>query len=286
MNNDVQPQTNEDEEIALLDLLLVFVQNLRLLVLGPLLVGAGALGVAWLLPLTFESKAVQSGDATLAAMYNSAQVRDAIIQQTGYAYAGEDADKARLRLEADLKVSYNAKDKTISLVAAASSPAQAQQLAQAAIQAAAKLNASRLANLQRLNEQFESASKREREYAAAADKLVQQMANASAASQALLVQSQAQLLDAARNAQITTTEIGDAIQKAENFDLLQQPTLPTQKSKPKKALIAIIATLASGFALLLFVFVRQALRNGSQDEETAKKLAAIRTGWKRAIGKA
>ncbi len=61
---------------------------------------------------------------------------------------------------------------------------------------------------------------------------------------------------------------------------------PESKSKPKKALIAIIATLASGFALLLFVFVRQALRNGSQDEETAKKLAAIRAGWKRAIGKA
>lgn len=61
---------------------------------------------------------------------------------------------------------------------------------------------------------------------------------------------------------------------------------PERKSKPKKALIAIIATLASGFALLLFVFVRQALRNGSQDEETAKKLAAIRAGWKRAIGKA
>jgi uncharacterized protein involved in exopolysaccharide biosynthesis len=61
---------------------------------------------------------------------------------------------------------------------------------------------------------------------------------------------------------------------------------PERKSKPKKALIAIIATLASGFALLLFVFVRQALRNGSQDEETARKLAAIHAGWKRAIGKA
>lgn len=61
---------------------------------------------------------------------------------------------------------------------------------------------------------------------------------------------------------------------------------PEKKAKPKKALIAIIATLASGFALLLFVFVRQALRNGSQDEETAKKMAAIRAGWKRAIGRA
>jgi hypothetical protein len=37
---------------------------------------------------------------------------------------------------------------------------------------------------------------------------------------------------------------------------------------------------------LLFVFVRQALRNGAQDEETATKLMAIRTGLKRALGRA
>lgn len=61
---------------------------------------------------------------------------------------------------------------------------------------------------------------------------------------------------------------------------------PERKAKPKKALIAIIATLASGFALLLFVFVRQALRNGARDEETAGKLAQIKTSWRRALGKA
>ena len=50
---------------------------------------------------------------------------------------------------------------------------------------------------------------------------------------------------------------------------------PERKSKPKKALIAVLATLASGFALLLFVFVRQAVRNGSESEETALKLKKI-----------
>lgn len=60
---------------------------------------------------------------------------------------------------------------------------------------------------------------------------------------------------------------------------------PERKSKPKKALIAVLATLASGFALLLFVFVRQALRNGAQDEETAQKLQALRASWRRALGK-
>jgi uncharacterized protein involved in exopolysaccharide biosynthesis len=60
---------------------------------------------------------------------------------------------------------------------------------------------------------------------------------------------------------------------------------PEKKSKPKKALIAIIATLASGFALLLFVFIRQALRNASQDGESAQKMAALKTSWRKALGK-
>ena len=61
---------------------------------------------------------------------------------------------------------------------------------------------------------------------------------------------------------------------------------PERKSKPKKALIATIAALASGFALLLFVFVRQALRNAGGDQETAGKLVALKTSWRKALGKA
>lgn len=60
---------------------------------------------------------------------------------------------------------------------------------------------------------------------------------------------------------------------------------PERKSKPKKALIAIIATLAAGFALLLFVFIRQALRNASEDSESAQKMAALKASWRKALGK-
>lgn len=58
---------------------------------------------------------------------------------------------------------------------------------------------------------------------------------------------------------------------------------PERKSKPKKAQIAILATLASGFALLLFVFVRRALQNAGQDPESAAKLAAVRAGLRRVL---
>ncbi len=60
---------------------------------------------------------------------------------------------------------------------------------------------------------------------------------------------------------------------------------PERKSKPKKALIAMMTTLATGFALLLFVFIRQALRGAAQTPETAKKMNALRKAWAKALGR-
>jgi len=61
---------------------------------------------------------------------------------------------------------------------------------------------------------------------------------------------------------------------------------PERKSKPTKGLILIIATLASGFALLLFVSIRQALANAIQGEKSAKKMAKLKDSWRKLIGRA
>ena len=60
---------------------------------------------------------------------------------------------------------------------------------------------------------------------------------------------------------------------------------PERKAKPKKALIAILATLATGFALLLFAFVRNALNNAAQDESTKLKISLLQISWRKALGK-
>ena len=70
------------------------------------------------------------------------------------------------------------------------------------------------------------------------------------------------------------------------IQVLDMAQAPERKSKPKKALIAIIATLASGFALLLWVFVRQALRNAGRNPEAALKMSALRVSFSRAMGRA
>jgi len=58
---------------------------------------------------------------------------------------------------------------------------------------------------------------------------------------------------------------------------------PERKAKPKKALIAVIATLAAGFSLLLFVFIRNLIRTASQNPETQDRLKALEKSWKNAL---
>lgn len=67
--------------------------------------------------------------------------------------------------------------------------------------------------------------------------------------------------------------------------VMQPPTLSTEPVAPKKSLIAVLAALGSGFALLLWVFMRQAWKNAALDPETAEKQAKLRAaiGFKQRV---
>jgi uncharacterized protein involved in exopolysaccharide biosynthesis len=56
---------------------------------------------------------------------------------------------------------------------------------------------------------------------------------------------------------------------------------PERKSKPKKALITLVAILAAGFAMLLFIFIRQAWRTARTIPATAQQLADIKASLRK-----
>ena len=60
---------------------------------------------------------------------------------------------------------------------------------------------------------------------------------------------------------------------------------PERKSKPRKALVALLTSLAAGFALLLFIFIRKALRSAAQTPGAAEKLDRLRQSWAKAFGR-
>ena len=47
----------------------------------------------------------------------------------------------------------------------------------------------------------------------------------------------------------------------------------------------MLTTLATGFALLLFVFIRQALRGAAQTPESAEKLSRLRQALSKPLGR-
>ena len=67
------------------------------------------------------------------------------------------------------------------------------------------------------------------------------------------------------------------------IQVLDAAQTPERKTKPKKALIAIMSAMAVGFALLLFIFIRQALRSASKTADTALKLYRLRLAFNKAI---
>ena len=60
---------------------------------------------------------------------------------------------------------------------------------------------------------------------------------------------------------------------------------PERKSKPKKALVALLATFGTGLLMLIYLFSRNALSTAAQDPTYAAKLQQLRSSWHKALGR-
>jgi len=133
--NDHQPP---DDEIDLLDLLVTVADNIKLLVLGPLVVGLAALGVGYMLPQTFQSTSLLIAEKegspinanVVATLATSAAVLDSVAQQLGLLEQGLNKEQARQRLQGQVKASVGRADRLLSITTTATQPQQAQQLNQ------------------------------------------------------------------------------------------------------------------------------------------------------------
>jgi tyrosine-protein kinase Etk/Wzc len=59
---------------------------------------------------------------------------------------------------------------------------------------------------------------------------------------------------------------------------------PERKSNPKKAWMAMLTTLVAVFALLLFIFIRHAVRSVAKDQDAAAKLSSLKGAFKKSLG--
>ena len=281
----------EENQVSLLDLLLVVADNLKLLILGPLLAGLLALGVGYTLPQSFTSQAIlvlptqtllptsTSTQTPLqaAAMMVSPSVLDPVIAALNLS-GGQAREEARAGLAKQIKASVG-KDGLLRLEVSATAPLEAQAIGNAVIDHWLKSTIPA--------EQERADLEKRLAYAKAAlmsvDRLLERLTAEDAANLGKpLTRGEAGTsivavgeLQARYFAEVLT--IPRSLKGlSRDVVLKQQPTLPTQPIAPKKSLIAVLAALGSGFALLLWVFMRQAWKNAANDPETVKKQARLR----------
>jgi uncharacterized protein involved in exopolysaccharide biosynthesis len=271
----------EDDEISLLDLLQTIAENLRLLVIGPLVVGL--LAIAWtsFMPKTYESTAILKSEQNIAGQMLTAAVLDPIAAKWGYTPAME-TDAAQDKLKGLIKAHYNAKDKTLTVAAQGRTPQAAQSLATDLLAATFVQTQPRGSEKQSLAKQLDQLQTREKELTQTAKILERRLEQATGNGVSEVAQGYVNLMGVIDKTQSSQIEVEKKLKGLDSSEVLQPPTLPTKKVAPKRGFITMMATLATGIALLIFVFIRQALRNASQDAESAAKLARIRQalGWR------
>jgi hypothetical protein len=269
----------EDDEISLLDILVTLAESWKLLVFGPLSAGvlAGALSFLW--PATFESVAIVRASEEEAVLLYFPPVLDPLAEKFGYLKKADgNKENARLALKKDLIFAADKKNKLLTLTAKAQSPEGALALNKAALSGLLEelipkgkekitilqtidINKQNIADNTDAIESIKKNVNRLMGNEVALDLGMKQFANLNAQISSL-----------------TLTNIGLAQRlepRGPEF-YVQEPQLPQSKSAPNRSFVALLAALAVGFGVLLFVFVRKAWHSVAQDDSSLAKVQIIK----------
>lgn len=281
------PNHPEDDEIDLLDLLLTIAENIKLLVIGPLLTGLLALVGVWFWPAIYESSFTLNAQKTLiVGGVETKLIQPQQISAIAVAKSTLDAAAQRLtaakqpdlahRLLAGAATSSVPRNTPHALVTLQAPTAQAaHDMAQALL--SATLQASRpqgeeLARLTQDLQKDQAALDNARTLEARLDQAIKQ----GKSSNAELAKNYAALLPAISEQTKRVDLQRVRLAGLDESDIVSKPTVPSAPSKPRKTLVVLISILATGFALLLWVFVRKAFQGAALNPESAAKIARIR----------
>ena len=267
-------------EVGLLDLLVTLSENIKLLVIGPLVVGLCALMVSFLHPQTFQSVAVLQADQTTASLMSTASVLDPVIASLGLA-KDDTVEEARVKLREQIKANVGRVDKLLTLTVSDRTALQAQAIAKALLQQTYVESRPKGSVRVRIGIQLEEARTRLKNAQDASTGVLKRLeSNGSGTAGGVeLARGYAELLSATGAAQGQVSLLEAQLEGLTDAQLLQVPTLAQKASQPKKVLIAIGATLAAGIALLLFIFIRQSFINTTPSEKTYAKVLRIRNSF-------
>ena len=269
----------EEDEISLLDILVTLAAAWRLLVFGPIIAGVLAGGLSFLWSTTYESVAIVRLSEEDAALLHAAPVLDPLAEKFGYLQKADgNKDNARSALKKDLTFAVDKKTKLLTIIAKAHSNEGARALGQEALSVLLQELTPKGKDKDRLLKTIDINNENIADNTDALDSIKKTVSR--------LMGNEVVLDSGMRHFASLNNEISRL--KMLNLDLaqrlephgaelyVQEPSLPQTRSSPKRSLVAVLAALAVGFGLLLFVFARKAWQSLKQDSESLSKIALIK----------
>lgn len=281
------PATTSDDEIDLLDLGLTIAENIKLLVIGPLLAGLVALGGVWVWPATFESSFTLNANKLLIVdgvetkfiqlqQVSTLVLAKPTLEAAAQALTASNQPHLAQHLLAGAASSTIPRNTTNVLVTVRAPTAQAaHDMAQALLAAILKGSRPQGEELARLTQDLQK-DQSALENARTLETRLDQAIKGGKANGEDLAKSYPSLLSAIAEQSKRVEQHRARLAGLGEADIVSKPNLPVAASKPRKAMVVVVAVLASGFALLLFVFLRKALQGVMYNPESAAKIARIR----------
>jgi len=288
-NPNPEQEWDDEDEISLLDLALTISENLKLLILAPLIVGLVTLAYAFSITPIFTAKSSilppnpggNSASQSLASLGGlgviaggALGIKDASQQYIAYLQSSNFEDlliekydlqkrykqqylqTTRTALEANFQVSYDKKSGLITIVVSDKDPKFAAEMANGIV-----------TELRTFTGRLElQEAQNRRSFLEIQIKEIASRPFMDANIQQILITN---LIRQYELAKVDEGRVGPT------FMQVDVATVPELKSKPKRASMALIATFASGFALLLFVFIRKSWRNTETDPRAREQIGEI-----------
>lgn len=220
--------------------------------------------------------------------FTSNDVLQPLLEQAPWISAQARSPELALNtLRQTITVSFNRNSELVTLKVQAPSAAQAQQLNAALIEAFRQHSLPKGSTLESIQLRIPLIQASISDLNTTLERIAQNLDKPSAGPEGdNMVRTYTTLLQQRLELEKTLLELNQQLGGFGAEAFAQHPSLPEHPIAPKNALMAVVAGLASGFALLLFVFVRQALRNAAHNSESATKLVRLRQAWRKSLGRA
>lgn len=274
----------EERETNLLDLLVLISENIKVLILGPVIAGLLVFGSGYVVPPRFTSQAILALPAPFpgvpatptlsqaSSMITSPFILDPVIRSLNLA-TGYSVQEARARLLGQIKVTT--KDGLLFLDVSADTPLGAQALATTVIDAWLKSTAPRERERADMEKRLQHAETTLKYLGDLLRSVTKDGANNSGKSSiqgeggVSIVEMQKLYL----NEVLAIRRVFDGLTRDV---IVQMPSLPTESVKSSVLLSVSLAALSAVFVLLFWIFLRQSWKQLTLAPFSERKLAKIR----------